>query len=235
MNQLSIKIFADGADKNGILEMYKKPYISGFTTNPTLMKKAGITNYTEFAKDILSEIPDRPVSLEVFADDFAEMERQALLINSWGGNVYVKIPITNTKAEPSYKLIQSLTKEKVKLNITAVMTLEQVLQTVLSLKGTESAIVSVFAGRIADSGIDPIPHMRAALEITNMYPNIELLWASPREVLNIIQADEMGCNIITVTNDLLKKLDTLGKDLQEFSLDTVKMFYNDASNAGYQI
>lgn len=235
MNQLSIKIFADGADKDGMLEMYKKPFISGFTTNPTLMKKAGITNYTEFAKDILSAITDRPISLEVFADDFAEMERQALLINSWGKNVYVKIPITNTSAKPSYDLIKTLTEKGVKLNVTAVMTLEQVLETVLALKGTQSAIVSVFAGRIADSGRDPIPHMQAALEITKMYANIELLWASPREVLNIVQADQMGCDIITVTNDLLKKLDTLGKDLNEFSLDTVKMFYNDAQNVGYQI
>ena len=235
VSDLKVKIFADGADKAGILEMYAQPYIQGFTTNPTLMAKSGIKDYEAFAKDIVAEIPDRHISFEVFADEFPEMERQALKIKDWGDNVYVKIPVTNTKAEPAYPLIQKLTEAGVKLNVTAVMTLEQVEKIVAALKGTPSAVVSVFAGRVADTGIDPVPYMQSALKIVRTQPGAELLWASPREVLNIFQADDIGCDIITVTNDILKKLKLNGKDLTEYSLETVKMFYNDATRAGFQL
>ncbi len=232
---LKIKIFADGADKAGMLEMHAKPWIQGFTTNPTLMRKAGISDYVSFAKDILTVIKDKPISFEVFSDDLKEMETQALKIAEWGPNVVVKIPVTNTKRVSTAPLIETLAKKGVHLNITAVMTLDQVKTVAQALKNGPSSIISVFAGRIADSGVDPIPLMAEALKIVKAFPKIELLWASPREVLNIIQADQIGCHIVTVTNDLLKKLDLLGKDLSDFSLDTVKMFYEDACKAGFKI
>ena len=235
IRRFTVKIFADGAEKKGMLEMYENPIISGFTTNPTLMKKAGVENYKDFAIDILSYIKDKPISFEVFSDDFDEMEKQALEIASWGDNVYVKIPITNTRGESSQRLVQNLVKAKVKLNITAMLTIEQIKKVIPVLANGPSSYVSLFGGRIADSGIDPLPIMKNAVELLKGYPNIELLWASPRELLNIVQADEIGCHIITVTNDILKKLPLLGKNLTEFSLDTVKMFYNDARAAGYTI
>ncbi len=235
VEDLKIKIFADGAEKNGMLEMYKKTYIKGFTTNPTLMRKAGLTDYESFARDILACIPDRPLSLEVFSDEFDEMERQARKIASWGKNVYVKIPIMNTKGEGSGKLIGSLAKQGVKVNVTAMMTLAQVEEMAGVLAGGPAAYVSVFAGRVADSGRDPVPLMTKAVKLLAPMPNIELIWASPRELLNIFQADEIGCHVITVTNDILKKLELVGKDLDEFSLDTVKMFRNDALASGYSI
>jgi transaldolase len=232
---LSIKIFADGANRDSMLALAANPNIEGFTTNPTLMRQAGITDYEAFAYDILQEITDRPISFEVFSDDFDEMERQAVKIAGWGDNVNVKIPVTNTAGESSAKLIRRLAADGVKLNVTALMTLGQVHTVAECLEGGPSAIVSVFAGRIADTGRDPVPLMSAALELVRDYPNIELLWASPRELLNILQADAIGCHIITVTHDLLKKLGGLGKDLNQFSLDTVKMFYNDAQSAGYTL
>ncbi len=235
VRKFNVKIFADGAEKKGMLEMYENPIISGFTTNPTLMKKAGIESYKDFSLDILSFIKDKPISLEVFSDDFEEMEKQALEIASWGENVYVKIPITNTKAASSERLIGKLSNANVKLNVTAMMTIEQLKKVVPLLEKGPASYVSIFAGRIADAGIDPLPIMKEAVEILKSYSNIELIWASPRELFNIVQADEIGCHIITVTNDILKKLPTLGKDLTEFSLDTVKMFYNDAKAAGYTI
>jgi transaldolase len=216
-----------------MLEMYARPYIQGFTTNPTLMRKAGVVDYQSFALNILKAIPDRPISFEVFSDDLAEMARQALLISRWGEQVYVKIPVTNTLGVSTCPIIEELTRKGVRLNVTALMTLDQVRQVSAALGPQTPSIISVFAGRIADTGLDPLPMMRTALELIADRPNQELLWASPREVLNIIQADEIGCHIITVTNDLLKKLDLLGKDLAEFSLDTVKMFRGDAVKAGY--
>lgn len=235
VEQLNIKIFADGADKAGMLEMYAKPFIEGLTTNPTLMHKAGITDYKAFAKDILAVIKDKPISFEVFSDDFAEMERQALEIASWGANVYVKVPVTNTKQEPSYPLIKKLASQSVKLNVTAIMTLGQVHDVVEALDPTVPSYVSVFAGRIADTGRDPLPLMAAALELVKTAPAAELIWASPRELLNVFQADAIGCHIITVTHDLLKKLSLVGYDLERYSLDTVKMFYKDAMAAGFQL
>lgn len=235
IEDLKVKIFADGADKAGMLEMYAKPYIKGLTTNPTLMKKAGITDYKAFSKDILSAIPDRPISLEVFSDDFAEMERQAMEIASWGKNVYVKIPVTNTKRETCYHLVRKLSREGVKLNVTALMTLAQVRDVVGSLDPKIPSYVSVFAGRIADTGRDPLPLMAAAVELLKINPLAELIWASPRELLNIFHADSIGCHVITVTNDILKKLSLVGYDLDDYSLDTVKMFYNDAVAAGFKL
>ncbi len=233
--KLKVKVFADGAEKAGIMEMYKNPVISGFTTNPTLMKKAGITEYESFAKDILSVIKDRPISFEVFSDDFAEMEKQAMKIASWGSNVYVKIPITNTKSESCVSLVKKLSDKGVKVNVTAIFTIEQVTALLPSLKNGPASNVSVFAGRIADAGVDPLPIMTKVVEMLKPYPQIELIWASPRELYNVVQANDIGCHIITATNDIIKKLPSLGKDLTEFSLDTVKMFYNDASSAGYKI
>lgn len=233
--KLKIKIFADGANKDGMLEMYAKPYIKGFTTNPTLMRKAGISNYCKFAKDILLVIKDRPVSFEVFSDDFTEMENQAHEIASWGENVYVKIPVTNTKRESSHDLIKSLTRAGIRINVTAILTLNQVEEVAEAIAGGAPCYVSVFAGRIADTGRDPIPLMAAAVELLSVVPNAELIWASPRELLNIFQADAVGCHIITATNDILNKLDLIGKDLSDFSLDTVRMFYNDAQRAGYNL
>ena len=235
VEELKVKIFADGADKAGMLEMYEKPFVKGLTTNPTLMKKAGITDYRAFCKDILGSIKDKPLSFEVFSDDFAEMERQALEIASWGDNVYVKIPITNTKQEACYGLVKKLAEQKVKLNVTALMTLDQVRNVVDSLDPNIPSYVSVFAGRIADTGYDPVPLMTTAVEILKVTPAAELIWASPREVLNIFQADEIGCHVITVTNDILKKLSLVGYDLDEYSLDTVKMFYTDAVAAGFKL
>ncbi len=235
VEKLKVKIFADGADKEGMLEMYAKPFIKGLTTNPTLMKKAGITNYEAFAKDILTVIKNKPISFEVFSDDLNEMKRQALKIASWGENVYVKIPITNTQKVATYSLVNELAKEGVKLNITAIMTLEQVENVVANLQQNVASYVSVFAGRIADTGVDPVPLMKQSVEILSSNAAAELIWASPRELLNIFQADEIGCQVITVTNDILKKLSLVDYDLAEYSLDTVKMFYNDASNAGFQL
>ncbi len=235
IEELKVKIFADGADKAGMLEMYAKPYIKGLTTNPTLMKKAGITDYRAFCKDILTSIKDKPLSFEVFSDDFAEMERQALEIASWGENVYVKIPVTNTKQETCYALVEKLAAQKVKLNVTAIMTLTQVRDVVASLDPNVPSYVSVFAGRIADTGRDPVPLMAAAVEQLKVAPAAELIWASPRELLNIFQAVDVGCHVITVTNDVLKKLSLVGFDLEAYSLDTVKMFYNDATAAGFKL
>ncbi|MCF8165908.1 MAG: transaldolase [Rhodoferax sp.] len=235
LEELKVKIFADGADKKGMLEMYEKPFVKGLTTNPTLMKKAGITDYRVFCKDILTSINDKPISFEVFSDDFAEMEYQALEISSWGDNVYVKIPVTNTKQEASYALVEKLVKQKVKLNVTALMTLDQVRNVAAALDPYIPSYVSVFAGRVADTGYDPVPLMTAAVEILKATPEAELIWASPRELLNIFQADEIGCHVITVTNDILKKLSLVGYDLNEYSLDTVKMFYADAVAAGFKL
>ena len=230
-----IKIFADGADKVGMLSMYKNPRIDGFTTNPTLMRKAGITDYIGFAKEILQTIDDKPVSFEVFADEFEEMERQAREMATWGSNVYVKIPVKNTKKISCASLIKKLSAEGVQLNITAILSLEQVSEVADALKNGSSSFVSVFAGRIADTGVDPVPLMKRALEILNPVSNAELLWASPREVLNVYQAESIGCHIITATNDILKKLDLKGKDLEEYSLETVQMFFDDAQQAGYRL
>ena len=232
---LKVKLFADGADRDGMLEMYQKPYIQGFTTNPTLMKKVGISDYEAFAHDILQAIPDRPISFEVFADEFDEMERQALKIRTWGENVYVKIPVSNTRQQMSYDLIGKLADAGVHLNITAILTLEQVNAVADAVKNGPASVVSVFAGRIADTGLDPVPLMSKALEILEVAPQAELLWASPREVLNIYQADAIGCHIITATNDIIRKLSLSGKDLAQYSLETVQMFYDDASRAGYQL
>ena len=232
---LRVKIFADGADKAGMLEMASKPFIQGLTTNPTLMRKAGITDYRAFAVDILRSIPDKPISFEVFSDEFGEMEEQATEIASWGSNVYVKIPITNTRREPATCLIERLAERKIKVNITAIMTLDQVREVVSVLDPGVPSYVSVFAGRIADTGRDPVPLMSEAVELLKERPSAELIWASPRELLNIFQADAIGCHVITVTNDVLKKLELVGKDLDDYSLDTVKMFFGDASSAGFKI
>ncbi len=235
LDQLKVKIFADGADLNGILELYHNPYIAGFTTNPTLMRKSGISDYEKFSRQVLEHISDRPISFEVFSDEFDEMESQARKITSWGKNVYVKIPVTNTRRESSVELVCRLAAEGVKLNVTALTTLQQVTIVSQALGNSAPSYISVFAGRIADTGIDPVPLMKEAVQIMCPYPNQELLWASPRELLNIFHADEIGCHIITVTYDILKKLVLVGKNLDEFSLDTVKMFYQDAQKAGYHI
>ena len=235
VEDLKVKIFADGADKTAMLEMYQKPFIKGLTTNPTLMNKAGIRDYRAFCKDILLSIKDKPLSFEVFSDDFKEMERQALEIASWADNVYVKIPITNTKSETCYPLVKKLAREKVKLNVTALMTLDQVSHVVESLDTSVPSYISIFAGRVADTGRDPLPMMSDALNRMKVNPLSELIWASPRELLNIFQADDIGCHVITVTNDILKKLSLVGYDLDKYSLDTVKMFYNDAVVAGFKL
>ena len=235
LDNLKVKLYADGADRDGMLEMYQEPYIQGFTTNPTLMKKAGISDYEAFAHDILQAIPDRPISFEVFADEFDEMERQALKIRTWGENVYVKIPVSNTRQEMSYGLVRRLSDAGVRLNITAILTLSQVQAVADAVKDGPESIVSVFAGRIADTGLDPVPLMSEALDILQTAPKAELLWASPREVLNIYQANSIGCHIITATNDLIRKLSLAGKDLAQYSLETVQMFYDDATRAGYHL
>ena len=230
---MSVKIFADGAEKAPMLKLYANPQIKGFTTNPTLMRKAGITGYEAFARDILLAIPDRPISFEVFADEFDEMERQAERIATWGENVYVKIPVTNTRGESAAALVRRLAGRGVKQNVTALMTLDQVREITAALAAGPAANISVFAGRVADTGVDPLPMMRSALEIMRPYSQLELIWASPRELLNIVQASEIGCHIITVTSDILNKLPLIGKDLSEYSLDTVKMFRNDALASGF--
>jgi transaldolase len=230
---LQVKIFADGADLDGIRALSADPAIDGFTTNPTLMRKAGITDYARFAREALAIVPDRPISFEVFSDDFDEMVRQARLIASWGEHVYVKIPVTDTAGAPTDAVLRRLSADGVKLNVTGLMTLPQVDRVMRCVEGGPSAFVSVFAGRIADAGIDPVPVMKRAVETLASAPNLELLWASPREILNIVQADQIGCQIITVTLDLLAKLPLLGRDLLQFSLDTVRMFHDDARAAGY--
>lgn len=235
VDDLRIRIFADGADVEGIRKAAAKPGIQGFTTNPTLMRAAKVSDYKKFAQDVLRIVPDRPISFEVFADDFPTMEKQAREIASWGSNVYVKIPITNTKGESSGPLIAALSTAGIKLNVTAVLALDQVESVTRNLAVETPAVVSVFAGRIADTGRDPVPIMTKALQVLRARPRAELLWASPRELLNVFQADAIGCHIITVTDDLLKKLALVGKDLNEFSRETVTMFYRDAQAAGYRI
>lgn len=235
IESLKVKLFADGADLKGMREMAANPLIKGFTTNPTLMRKAGISNYRAFARDVLDAIPNRPVSFEVFADDFGEMEEQALEIASWAANVNVKIPVTNTKGEFSGSLVERLSKAGVVLNVTAVMTLDQVRSLTERLDNNTAAFISIFAGRIADTGRDPIPIMASAVELMRAKPRAELIWASPRELLNVFQADAVGCHVITATNDILKKLSLVGKDLNVYSLETVAMFYTDAQLAGFRI
>jgi transaldolase len=235
LDDLRVKIFADGADKIGMIELYRNPLIKGFTTNPTLMRKAGVSDYRAFAHEIIAAIPDRPISFEVFSDEFDEMERQALEISSWGENVYVKIPVTNTRGESSGELVRKLADADVRVNVTAMLTLDQVRHISQCLAGGPPCFVSVFAGRIADTGRDPMPLMAAAVELLRPYPNLELIWASPRELLNIFQADAIGCHIITATHDVLRKLSLVGKDLHERSLETVQMFYDDAQQAGYRL
>ena len=230
-----MKLFADGAERGEMLRMYRNPLIRGFTTNPTLMRKAGITGYEAFARDVLTAIPDRPISLEVFSDEFGEMEQQALKIASWGDNVYVKIPVTNTRGESSSPLLRCLSKKNVKLNVTALLTVEQVDEVTEAMATCPSGYVSVFAGRIADTGRDPVPVMRQAVEILSSTPRLELIWASPRELFNVFQADQVGCHVITATNDILKKLELVGKDLSTYSLETVKMFRDDAMKAGFEL
>lgn len=235
LDRISTRIFADGADLDGILTLAADPRIKGFTTNPTLMRKAGLTRYAEFAQQLLEQVTEHPVSFEVFADDSEEIRRQARLIAGWGDNVYVKIPITTTTGEPLAALIRELSEDGVKINVTALFTTAQVeLITAAVMDGAPSNI-SVFAGRIADAGVDPVPIMVRSLEIMEQAPRAELIWASPREILNLVQADQIGCHIITVTHDLLKKLDCLGKNLEQYSLETVQMFHNDAVAAGFTL
>lgn len=234
-DKLKVKLFADGADLAGIKEMAANPRIAGFTTNPTLMRKAGITDYKAFALQVLEVIGGRPLALEVFADDFPTMEGQALEIASWGKGINVKIPVTNTKGEFCGPLVERLSKAGVQVNVTAVMTLDQVKRITACLAPQTPAIISVFAGRIADTGRDPVPLMAEAVRIMQAKPKAELIWASPRELLNIFQADDVGCHIITATNDILKKLSLVGKDLDQYSLETVEMFCKDATAAGYAI
>jgi transaldolase len=235
LSSLKVKLFADGADLAGMKEMAANAMIKGFTTNPTLMRKAGVTDYKAFALEVLKAIPDRPVSFEVFADDFAEMERQALEIASWGANVNVKIPVTNTKGEFCGPLVERLSRAGVKLNVTALLTLDQVRRVTERLHADTPAIISVFAGRVADTGRDPVPIMAESVKVMRARPKAELIWASPRELLNIFQADAIGCHIITATNDILKKLALVGKDLDRYSLETVEMFHKDAVAAGFDI
>ena len=235
VNDLQIEIFADGADKTGMLALYRNPLIKGFTTNPTLMCKAGIRDYEAFARDIVAAIPDRPISFEVFSDDFDEMFEQGLQIASWGPNVHVKVPVTNTRGDSSMPLIGRLASQGIALNITAVFTLSQVADACATVASRAPAVISVFAGRVADTGVDPMPLMAAAAELVHRHDNLQLLWASPRELLNIFQADAVGCNIITATPDLLAKLELVGKDLAQFSLETVRMFRNDALKAGFSL
>lgn len=232
---LKVKLFADGADLATMLDMAKKSYIQGLTTNPTLMRKAGINNYRKFARDVLAEIKDKPISFEVFSDDFDEMISQGMEIASWGNNVNVKIPVTNSQGASTDSVVKYLSDQGVALNITAIFTTEQVSKVIRSINSSTKAYISVFAGRIADTGRDPIPLMQESLEIIRTKPNTELIWASPRELLNVIQADEIGCHIITATPDILKKLDLIGLDLTKFSLETVMMFRDDALASGYSI
>ncbi len=234
-NDFTVKIFADGADIAGIRKLAADPLIKGFTTNPTLMRKVGITDYEAFSKEVLDVIEGRPISFEVFADDDAEIERQALKIASWGENIYVKIPVMTTNGVSTAALAGRLASQGVQLNITAMMTVQQVEEVLPSLEGGPASYVSLFAGRVADTGVDPIPMMKEVLSIIASEPQIELIWASPRELLNIVQANDIGCDVITVTHDLLGKLSGLGKDLHQFSLETVLMFHGDASASGFQL
>jgi len=235
ISDFKVKLFADGADKAAMLELYGNSWIQGFTTNPTLMRKAGIRDYEAFAHDILGCIKDRPISFEVFADDVDEMYQQALQIAGWGENVYVKLPITNTKGKSTLGVARDLTRQGVKLNITALLTLDQVRDTAEALGGGAPSCVSVFAGRIADTGRDPVPVMKTAADLCHRHPGMELIWASPRELLNVLQADAIGCDIITATPDVLKKLSLIGKDLDEYSRETVQMFYEDACKSGFRL
>lgn len=235
VSELGVKIFGDGADRDKMLELYRLPYIQGFTTNPTLMRKAGVTDYQRFALDVLQHIPDRPISFEVFADDERGMEQQARHIAQWGKNVFVKIPVTNTRGEPMYKLVQRLSSDGIQVNITALLTLDQVRSACNALRGGARSYVSVFAGRIADTGRDPVPLMREAVGLVNAASTAELIWASPRELLNVFHADDIGCHVITATSDILAKLGTVGKDLQRYSLETVEMFHRDALNSGFSL
>jgi len=235
LKELKIKIYADGADKDSMLALYKNEFVKGFTTNPSLMAKAGVKDYPAFAQEIAKAMPDRPISFEVFTDDVADMERQAGIIKTWGKNVYVKIPITNTKGESCLPLVKKLTHDGVQLNVTALMTTEQVDGVVNALTGGAASIVSVFAGRIADSGRDPIPLMKKCAELCKKEPKAELLWASTRELHNIFEADACGCKIITVPHDIFKKFPGVGQDLNALSLDTVKQFYADATKAGFKL
>jgi transaldolase len=233
--QLKIHVYADGANIDDMIKRNKEGFVKGFTTNPTLMAKAGIKDYEKFARSILEVITDLPISFEVFSDDFSEMRRQGLKIASWGKNVNVKIPITNTKKEPALALIKELLAEGTKLNVTAIFTKEQLVGLKETMKPQDDVIVSVFAGRIADAGVDPVPLMCEAVEMYENLPGAKVLWASPREVLNLYQAEQCGCKIITMTDDLIKKIAFRGKDLSDFSLDTVKMFYDDAQKAGFTL
>ena len=235
LDTLTVKIFADGADLTQIAHLAENSQISGFTTNPTLMWKAGLTDYAEFAHRLLSIVPDRPISFEIFADDESEMRRQAEVIASWGDNVYIKIPVTDTSGNSTEKLARALSNEGVKLNITALMTTSQVETVTAAVADGAPCFISVFAGRIADAGTDPLPIMRDSLDIMRAAPLAELIWASPREVLNVVQANDIGCHVITVTNDILAKLPALGKDLLQFSLETVQMFHRDAAAAGFTL
>jgi transaldolase len=235
IERLRVKIFADGADRGAMLSLYAQPFIKGLTTNPTLMRKAGIANYRAFARDILEHVRDKPVSFEVISDEFADMERQALEIASWGDNVYVKIPVTNTRGDPSYALVQRLSSRGVRVNVTALLTLRQVRDVTAALHPEVASYVSVLAGRVADSGIDPVPLMAAAVRMLEPLPAAELIWGSPRELLNIFQADNVGCHVITLTPDILRKLPLVGRSLEACSLDTVKMFYDDATAAGFTL
>jgi len=235
LSDLKIKLFADGADKTQILKSSANPLIRGFTTNPTLMRSAGVKDYESFAREILEIVTDRPISFEVFADDFCEMERQARKIAGWAKNVYVKIPVTNTLRQSSMELAGVLSHSGIKVNVTAVFTLDQVQRAAAALAGGAPSVISVLAGRIADTGWDPLPIMKAAVDVAASHSNMEVLWASPRELLNVFQANDAGCHIITVPDNILGKLQTIGKDLQDYSLETVKMFYNDAASSGYQL
>jgi transaldolase len=235
LRDLKVKIFADGADKAQILKSQNDPVIRGYTTNPTLMRSAGVKDYEAFAREILEVIKDRPISFEIFADEFDEMERQAHKIAAWADNVYVKIPVTNTRRQPAMELVRKLARSGVRVNVTAVLTLDQVRSSADALAGGAPSVISVFAGRIADTGVDPMPVMRRAAEIVSGHPSIELLWASPRELLNIFQAYEVGCHIVTVPPGILSKLQVIGKDLGDYSLETVQMFYNDAVQSGYTL
>jgi transaldolase len=233
VSDLRVQIFADGADMASMLELYRQPYIKGFTTNPTLMRKAGVRDYERFAREVLEHITDRPICFEVFADDEYQMERQAHKIAGWADNVYVKIPVTDTRGEPMERLIRRLSSDGIQVNATALLALDQVRNVAKALKGGARSYISVFAGRVADTGRDPVPLMKSALEL--LPPTTQLVWASPRELFNIIQADEIGCHIITVTSDVLKKINLIGKDLHEFSLETVRMFHDDAARSGYKL
>jgi transaldolase len=233
MIELSTKIFADGADIAGIKELSGNPWVKGFTTNPTLMRQAGVSDYLDFSRQVVEIVGLQPLSLEVFSDDFDEMYRQAKILSGLGGSVFVKIPITNTKGQSSLELVRTLSAENVKTNVTAIFTRDQITKSIDAIGTETKAFVSVFAGRIADAGVDPLPTMKFALEQMKMSPNQELIWASPRELFNVFQAHEIGCHVITITHDLIKKLPTLGKDLELFSLETVQMFANDAATAGF--